>query len=287
MEINRSTSYYPVFGKSAEEIFAYMEAYGPVDDKGARASGVTHYKSRLDWRTSGDSSACTIGSMTIYVDLEIVLPVLDGLAQLPADLQANWRRFADGVAAHEQRHIDIYTAGANAVRSRMLALEPSAGCSALATNVNNVWTLEQKNTDDAQEKFHRDERARIDALRNPIKVQIDASNGRLAALTAQIANLDSNLTTLSSQMTPLKALLDSLQEQMRAIESRYPGQPVSGEIFQQYENIRTQYNNLIPSYNALIDLYNSQVAQRGQLAAQAETLRGQTNALVDQYNWSR
>lgn len=287
VEVTRGTGTYQVFGATPDEIFTYMEAYGPVDERGGRASGVTHYKSRLDWRTNGDSRSCTIATMTIYVELDVLLPALDGLARLTRDLQRSWNEFAQGVAAHEQRHVDIYLEGANTLKSRMQALQPVAGCSVLEAQVNEVWGTEQKQTDAAQELFHEDERRRVESLRAPLRSQIDANRARDSALTSEVVSLDAGLATLDGQVGSLRTLLDSLKAQMAAVESRYQGQAVPDGVYQQYESWRIQYNGLIPGYNALIDSYNREVARRAGLAAEIETLRLRTNDLVDEYNWTR
>ena len=287
VSLSRSSQTYQVSGSTPDELLSYIENYGPVDDKGQRASGVTHYTSRLDWRSNGDQPACAIASMTIYVDLQVVLPALDSTANPSLGVRASWTQFANGVAAHEQRHVDIYTAGADGMKERMLAIQPTGGCSALESQVNNIWTGQQQAIDAEQELFHQDERRRVDAARAPLKVRIDANRAQLDSYNAQIDGLDASLNTLTGQLAPLKSLLDSLSAQLEAIEDRYQGQALPADVFPHYELLRNQYNNLIPGYNALIDQYNTLSQRRSALVSQAQALEDQTSVLVDQYNWTR
>jgi predicted secreted Zn-dependent protease len=47
---------------------------------------------------------------------------------LPADLRGRWERFVARVAAHEQRHVDIYLEGAKAVKARLEATRTAVSC---------------------------------------------------------------------------------------------------------------------------------------------------------------
>jgi chromosome segregation ATPase len=225
--------------------------------------------------------------MTIHIELQVVLPALDASSRPPANVLASWAEFVSGVAAHEQRHVDIYMRGAEQVRDRMQALAPAAGCAALETQVNGIWDRQQRATDQEQERFHSDERLRIESLRAPLRTQIESGRARLDGLTAEISAIDVTLNTLSSQITPLKTLLSELTSQMGAIESRYAGQPLPSDAYRQYESLRGQYNNLIPSHNALVAQYNTQTAQRAELLQQAQQQRDQLNVLIDNFNWTR
>ncbi|HEY7270820.1 MAG TPA: DUF922 domain-containing protein, partial [Dehalococcoidia bacterium] len=266
---------------------AYIQANAPLDDSGARAAGLTSYTPSLDWDSNHDPRACAIARMTIGIDLTVTLPSLANLAQLPAALQANWNNYAAGVAAHEQHHVDIWLQGAETLRQKMAAIAPTAGCAALDTKVQEIWQSEYDATNKLQEQFHKDEAARLDALRAPLKSQIDANKATLANLTSQIGSLDASIAALSNQIDPLKKLLDSLQSQIDAIETKYKDSTPPADVFDQHQRLVSQYNNLIPSYNTLISQYNQQAAQRKALTQQADTLSQQTNDLIEQYNWVR
>jgi predicted secreted Zn-dependent protease/uncharacterized protein YukE len=279
--------YYTVYGSNSDELLSYVENYGPVDDKGVRGTGVTLYKTSLNWDSNRDPRACAIATMTIQVDLQVVLPILDSKTSLDVALGSYWVKFAAGVAAHEQRHVDIYLQGADAIREKMLAIQPTLGCTALESAVNDVWSSQHTLTDQEQERFHAAERTRIEAARAPLKSQLDADRNRLDVLSAQVSGLDSSLGTLSAQLDQLKGLLDTVKTQITAVEDKYQTTTAPPDVYQQYQTLLAQYNNLIPAYNALVDQLNRQVSQRAALVAQSDDLRDQSKALADQYNWTQ
>jgi predicted secreted Zn-dependent protease len=288
LEVTQSSTTYGVYGSTGDEILSYIEAHGPVDDRGQRASGVTHYSSRLDWRPDGNQRSCTIESMTIFVSLQVVLPALDPSASVTPDVRARWTQFAAGVASHEQRHVDIYLAGVERIRDLMLTLESADGCRALESQVNDVWNSQQALLDQEQEQFHADEKRRVEGLRAPLRTQIDAARAQLESVTSEIRTLDSTLASLTAQLSAVRELLNSLNSQLRAIEaSSGEGGTLPPDQYQHYESLRRQYNNLIPSHNALVDQYNLLVARRADLARQSESLQAQVNKLVDDFNWTR
>lgn len=282
-----SSQTYAVYGTTAEEIFSYIDAYGPLNDKGERGSGLTEVKWSLQWDSNRDQRACTIATMTIHLDLKVTLPALDRAERLPLALRAGWDGFAAAVAAHEQRHVDIAVRGASTLKGKMEAITPRSPCSALETEVANVWSAQQQQTDGEQARFHADEQARIGALRDPLRAQIDANRTKIDGQRTQIAALDSNIRDLSGQIEVLSANLNSLKSQLASIESQYQGQTLPPSVNQLYESLRQQYNGLIPAYNALVDNYNSTLNRRNALTTENETLRTATNDLVDRFNWTR
>jgi predicted secreted Zn-dependent protease len=283
---NRRTEYYAVSGATSEEILSYIQAHAPLDDHGARAVGLTAYVPSLDWESNHDPRACAIARMNISIDLKVTLPSLANLAQLPQSIQASWNGYVGGVAAHEQRHVDIWLAGAQTIRQRMSDIQPTTGCAALEARVLEVWKTQQEITNRQQEQFHQQEFARLEAARAPLKAQIDTNRARLDALSSQIAGYDATMNTLSQQLDSLRSLMDSIQAQAKALEDKYRDVPTPPEVYEQYNRLISQYNSLIPSFNALVANYNNQAGQRNALVSQADALRAQTNDLVDQYNWA-
>jgi predicted secreted Zn-dependent protease len=104
-----STRYYPVRGTTTPTIFAAIDANGLVETSGQRALGLTSSEWKL---TSGDVDVravpCVFPSLTVTLHLVVMLPRHETPDDLPADLRDRWERFVARVAAHEQRHVDIY-----------------------------------------------------------------------------------------------------------------------------------------------------------------------------------
>jgi len=278
---------YAVYGSSTEEILAYIGSYGPVDDQGQRATGLTETNWSLTWDNNHDQRACSIVSMTIKLDVKVTLPALDHPERLPADVRASWTGFAAAIAAHEQRHVDIALTGASTLKDTMASIGAGASCTSLESEVNTAWSAEQSRTAVAQNQFHAQDQARIAAVRDPIKAQIDGNRARIDSLKATIISLDSSLRELSGQMDTLSNNVSSLKSQLGSIDAQYPNQSLPPGLAQQYDSLRQQYNALVPAYNALVDNYNSTLTRRNAAADESESLRVATNNLVDKYNWTR
>jgi predicted secreted Zn-dependent protease len=282
-----SNQTYAVYGASTEEILSYIGSYGPVDDQGQRATGLTETNWSLTWDNNHDQRACSIVSMAIKLEIKVTLPALDHPERLPADLQASWTGFAAAIAAHEQRHVDIALAGAASLKDTMSSIAPTTSCPALESEVNSAWSAEQARTAAAQNQFHAQDQARIAAVRDPIKAQIDGNRTRIESLKTTIASLDGSLAQLSGQMDTLSNNVNALKSQLSAIEAQYPNQAVPAGANPQYDSLRQQYNGLVPAYNALVENYNSTLTRRNAAADESESLRVATNNLVDRFNWTR
>src|SRR5262245_3199418 len=154
VETSVSTRYYPVRGTTAAAIFAAIDANGLVDARGQRAAGMT----AAEWKlTSGEVDAravpCVFPSLTITLNIAVTLPRHETLDALPADLQSRWERFAARVAAHEQRHVDIYMQGAQAMKARLEGARTAVSCADLEKVIDAEWQAQQADLERAQTEF--------------------------------------------------------------------------------------------------------------------------------------
>ena len=118
VETSVSTRYYPVRGTTTPVIFAAIDANGLVETSGQRAMGLTSTEWKLN---SGDVDVrvvpCVFPSLTVTLNLVVMLPRHETPDDLPADLRDRWERFVARVAAHEQRHVDMPGGAARSRRS--------------------------------------------------------------------------------------------------------------------------------------------------------------------------
>src|SRR5215813_4385799 len=123
LQTTNATRYYPVRGMSTTAIFDELDKNGLVDSGGRRAVGLTSAAWNMDWKgVEARPGVCGQDSMTITLELVVSLPEHKRSTDLPQNIRASWQQFAAGVAAHEQRHIDIYLDGARRMKSRMEAM---------------------------------------------------------------------------------------------------------------------------------------------------------------------
>src|SRR2546426_7205090 len=71
--------------------------------------------------------------------LVVMLPRHETPDDLPADLRDRWERFVARVAAHEQRHVDIYLEGAKAMKARLEATRTAVSCADLEKAIDAEW----------------------------------------------------------------------------------------------------------------------------------------------------
>jgi predicted secreted Zn-dependent protease len=286
LESSQATSYYDVQGLTTEDIFRYIEANGPTLEDGTRGSGITSVVWAYNWTGSEDGGGCKIDSMTIHADIAVLLPRHASDAALPEGLRDHWKDYEEGVAVHEQRHVDIYLDGAEDIRTVMSEIGRQDDCQTLETRVESAWSTEQARINGLQQQFHHEEDLRLAARRQPLEAQIQANRARLSSLQSQIGSLDRRISGLKNELTSLDAQLDSVEAQIQQISDQFPG-VLPDTVHKRLEELVIERNELLASYNTRVDVHNGALGDRAALVGEYEPLLATTNALVDQYNWSR
>ncbi len=280
-----SRQFYTVYGSTTDEIFRSIERLGPTGEKGERATGLAAAKRSYEYATRENRTSCATSAMTVTLAITVTLPKLDNPSRLSSVLLARWENFAAAVAAHEQRHVDIYLAGAAAMTEKMRSILPSITCAGVKAQVDAVWSSQETLTDQEQERFHEEDRARILASRQPIQAQRDANDARLRDLRSQAAAIDADLAAMKGQIDGLGTQIAGLKRQMESIERRYPNLVIPEPTYGEYERLRTQHNSLVSQLSPLVDRHNSTLGRSRTLADQDKTLVGEINGLVEQLNW--
>ncbi len=225
--------------------------------------------------------------MTITLNLVVTLPRHDQLIELSQDITTNWQRFATRVAAHEQRHVDIYLDGAKRMKTRMEAiLTKTFSCSELETTILSIWSGQQTDTEKAQDEFHLEDEAKIQADRKPLQVQIDINQTRLTSINSEIRGLDETLDDLKRQRDKTHAEIDAVKAQMAksgaSLRSCSQSRRTSG-----VQALCQQYNGLAVAYSALVEQHNRSVSRRNNLADEHNRVVAATNSLIESLNWTR
>jgi predicted secreted Zn-dependent protease len=242
VETNVATTYYPVRGETTAAIFAAIDASGLGATSGQqRAVGLTS----ADWKlTSGDVNAravpCVFPSLTIVLNLAVMLPRHETPDVMPADLRDRWERFVARVAAHEQRHVDIYLEGAKAMKGRLEALRTAVSCADLEKKIDAEWRAQQADIERAQTEFHAADETAARSEREGVQARLDGTRAQIEPVEAEIRRLDTELADLRRQVeggrADLVAQHNTLAGRRRAL----------GE----------EYNRLAADVNGLIDALN-------------------------------
>ncbi len=241
VETSVSTRYYPVRGTTTAAIFAAIDANGLVETSGQRAVGVTSAEWKL---TSGDVDVravpCVFPSLTVMLHLVVMLPRHETPDDLPADLRGRWERFVARVAAHEQRHVDIYLEGAKAMKARLEATRTAVSCADLEKAIDAAWRAQQADIERAQAEFHAVDETTARSQREAAQARLDDTRGRLEPVNAEIRRLDTELADLRRQVDAGRA---DLVAQHNALAGRRRA-------------LAEEYNRLVADANGLIDALN-------------------------------
>jgi predicted secreted Zn-dependent protease len=241
VETSVSTRYYPVRGTTTPAIFSAIDSNGLVETSGQRAIGLTS----ADWRlTSGEVDVravpCVFPSLTATLHLVVMLPRHETPDDLPADLRDRWERFVARVAAHEQRHVDIYLEGAKAMKARLEATRTAVSCARLEKAIDDAWRAAQADIERAQAEFHAEDETRTRSEREALQSRLDGTRARLEPMDADIRRLDAELADLRRQVDAGRA---DLAAQHNAVAERRGA-------------LAEEYNRLVADANGLIDALN-------------------------------
>lgn len=282
------TRYYAIQGLTTRAIFTEIEKNGLIDSKAHRAVGLTSADWNMDWKgLERQRGICDPRMMTITLDLVVTLPQHKRSNDLPPDLAANWRRFAAGVATHEQRHVDIYLSGAKRVKSRMEAiLARTASCAEHEKAIRGLWTGQQAEIEKAQEQFHAEEEAKSQDDRKPLQAQIDLNQNRLAALSAELKTVDQTLDTLRRKSEATQSEVKTIQAEMSKAGTSPPSCAQTG-LTRRIQGLCQQHIALVATYNSLVEQHNSAVTRRNSVVDEHNRVVTTTNTLVEALNWTR
>ena len=284
-----ATTYYSVHGTTTSKIFEDIKAHGLNEQDGKHAEGLTSAKSEMALKTletsslyTSEGALCTPESVTITLDLLVTLPRHERPNDLSNDLRERWQQFVEGVAVHEQHHVDIAVNGANVLKTGIEAvLKNRASCAELETLLRRLWKSQQVEIDKAHGEFDAADRARVDKGRKPLQAEIDTMKTRLTGVTVDVRQLDATLDDLSRRA-------GAVRENINAVTARIA--KANGTCSRPTDRIQAlcrQYNALVDNHNALAAEYSSRVERRNRLASEHTGLVETMNELIETLNWVR
>jgi predicted secreted Zn-dependent protease len=278
LKVANSTQYFSVGGDTASEILTSLETNSPRQEKHRRVAGLTSASGRF---------AVECSPYTVTTDLEVVvtLPQHDHLDRLPEDLKLRWRRLVTSITAHEQRHVDIFVAGARTVKRRIEALPISRPCSDIQQEIQTIWTGQIEETNAAQEKFDADDAERVDIDRKPLRTQIDANQARLAAIESDVRGLERTGDDVRRQLETLQTKLEAVVVKMGSANASPASCPRARPSTSVWV-LCQEHHNLVEASNQLVRQYDGVASHRNALVSEYEQVHAATNGLIDAYNWT-
>jgi len=241
VETSVSTTYYSVRGTTTAAIFTAIDGNGLVETSGQRAVGMTS----VEWKlTSGDVDAravpCVFPSLTVRLQVKVTLPRHETPDDLSADLRDRWERFVARVAAHEQRHVDIYMEGAKAMKERLEASRTAVSCADVEKAIDEAWRAEQAEIERAQKEFHTSDETTARSERDALQARLDGTRAQLDPVDAEIRRLDAEIVELRRQADAGRA---DVVAQHNALAGRR-------------QTLAEEHNRLVADANGLIDALN-------------------------------
>jgi predicted secreted Zn-dependent protease len=278
----RTTTYFSVRATTTNKIFEEIKAHGLHEQDGEHAVGLATAKSEMIWRARETGALCTPESVTVTLNLVVTLPRHERPDELSNDLRERWEHFAAAVAAHEERHVEIFVNGANTLKARIeAAVKKWASCAELETTVKNLWNSEQADTENAQREFDAADRARVDKDRKPLQAAVSAGRAKLTALTAEIRQLDSALDDVVRRAGAVRDSIDAVDADIAKANGTC-SRPTDRIVA-----LCRQSNTLVTRHDALVAEHSSLVAHRERLAGEQNALVASINELIETLNWVR
>ena len=283
------TVYYPVTGTTTQEIFDSVKANGPDSElelQGRFTSGLTESDSsyRSEFVDHGDY--CELQSAVANLDLVVTLPQHSAPSSL-SDLQlGRWQDFADGVAVHEQHHVDIYIERIEAFKESLESFpERFSDCDSLESTIASAWELEKVLTDREQEAFHESEEQLSQRVREPVQQQIDENELKLAEYQDALTQLSLEIEELNSQIDDFEESMQPYDARISAIKDLYPDLVLPQDTFDEYRQLIVEWNRINDLRNGAVTQLNSLVDQHDRAVDELNRLTEQTIQLIDQLNW--
>jgi len=131
---NISFDYYPVSGRTVEEIARSLDRNRPVDpNDGQKVTALTHWMMGYSWPTD-DRGRCDLSRASLQFQAVITFPRLVGETKLAPDVRQRWQRFSDALLRHEANHVRF----AWDHRDEVLRSVRSSNCSRAAADGNRA-----------------------------------------------------------------------------------------------------------------------------------------------------
>lgn len=303
IHLTTSTVHYKVTGKTTREIFDSLKANGPDNQDvkpGWFTAGLTEREGSFEYNFLNHGNHCELQSTDITQKLVVTLPVHSNPLALGALQLYRWQKHVEGIAVHEQHHVDIYIQGVEAFKKRLETFpEKFSDCDALKSSVQSAWDLQETLVEKEQEAFHLSEEHLSQSLRDPVRMQIDKNKSELDQLQGELDSISLQRDALMLKIKDVKlraypheVQIEDIKVQMEDIKAKYPDLKLPQAVFDKYNELSDEYDELRAKWNELNDLHNKFVTNVNGLAelhnktvTKFNELTKRTNTLSEKLAW--
>ncbi len=270
-------------------MFDSVEANGPdyeIVPKGRFTAGLTEAESSYEYEFLDTGDYCEVRSVDINLGLIVTLPEHSNTLALSDLLLSRWQGFKNGVAVHEQKHVDIHIERIEAFKKRLESFpEKFPDCETLKSNVTSAWELERILDGQEQEAFHESEEQLSQRLRTPVQQQIDDNALASAAYQDELTRIALEIEGLKVQVADFDELMLPYDAEMTAIRDQYPDLVLPPDTFDRYEVLLAERNRLNDLRNAVVTHQNTLAQEHNRIIEEINQLTEQTNQLIEELAW--
>lgn len=131
------THYYEVYGHSAEEVRAQLNACGATSNGEAYDAYTSYY---INWAYNPKTVAggCNIQDVAVGAKIDYFYPKWEDPGNTQGDLVDRWQNYMANLIIHEEIHKDIAISGAQAIFDTLSSLPNSSNCSEALTSASDT-----------------------------------------------------------------------------------------------------------------------------------------------------
>jgi chromosome segregation ATPase len=220
------------------------------------------------------------------VDVVVTLPRHERFGSLTEEQQARWQDYERRVAAHEQRHVDIFSEVIAAAKVGVESLSDRfSDCGRLDREANELWDAAFERDAALQDDFHRGEAGRSADLRAPLEAAIAENESRLALLNARLEGWSEELAELEARIVSLDSGLEPYVTEMDAIRLEYPDLTLSQDVFEEYGRLYSESTVLNDERNAVAAQHGELVEGYNGSSDEFNSINSRNNELIEELNW--
>jgi len=138
-QIRKSTSYFPITGRTADDLDRALQRHGPLtQNTGSRHPGATEIKFGGELTYVHKNGECAVGKVRVTLTTHLILPRWKNRAKADGDLGMIWDTLSADIKRHEERHAEIARNHARTIDARLRALRPQTSCDTLQKQVTDA-----------------------------------------------------------------------------------------------------------------------------------------------------
>ncbi len=154
--VTRKYRYFPVYGKTAEQLDKSLAKNGPkLNNGGESHPGSTKLAFDARVKYKSDGKYCRVSDVQAHVRATINLPSWQSRRRAAPDTILVWDTLVKDIRRHEESHIVIARAHASELERRVRSMRYERDCATLRANVDKITNDIFASHDREQQRFDR------------------------------------------------------------------------------------------------------------------------------------